>query len=561
MATIGFTVAATAATASIEGTLAAAAIVAAATAAGSIVDREIVYPALGLTPRPEDIQGPRIDDLELTFASEGSPKNYCMGPTNKVPGTVIWIGKLATRKITTQIGSGKNKASQIRFEQFVNLAIGFNTGKTISDITDIWANGELIMTRTASIQITDSSQVLTATKAFWFTSFTNAQGKKVMVAKVVVIIRAPAASTIDLSQFQTTKPVTVEGWANAGNNGTFKVLSVGKSSSSSWITLDNPNAVTEPAGVVSPSLSQQATTWDQRLFKSINIYKGDQVIADPLIEAEEGAANAKIWDKEAYIVIRDFNLTEFNGVIPYSWSIGVEAEISTTVGAAIGEIIERGGLPASRHDVSALTESLRGYYYNGPRSSLEAINPLVVAFDILAQERNGKIVFYKRGSAPEVDVSASDMTAHEPGTAPPPKPALVARANPKDLPAEVLVEYIDADAKDLNGDPSYDKGEARAPRNVASLNPEVIRQVLARVVLTKAEALKVAKRILWTMLANQRRIACQLPPSYAHVQQGDILKVPVGDGTKRMLVERLQRGHNYMLIAEGPVEEAQTLSW
>lgn len=540
----------------------------AAAAAGTFIDQRFLFPALGLTPEPQDIQGQRIDDFQLSFASDGSPKNYGMGPVNKAPATILWVSPVRETKITKR-GGGKNAAAQIQYEYKVDIALGYNTGKTINNITELWANGQLIMTQTNQPNITDSASQLSVTaftrRQFVGWRFVNGRWQLTWNTITWMYIRSPNGGP-DLSQFRTGVDTTVSGFSNAGNNGTFNTLYSYKftgvySTGQSVLVLLNSNAVTEAAAAQTPTISQSVPTWDKSKFKSFTNYKGDQVAVDPTIEADVGVGNAKIWANESYLVIEDLNIIHFGNQIPVSWMVGYKAEATTDVGTAVGEVLARGGLAAGRYDTSFISDNLRGYYYSGPRSTLEALNPLVIAFDLLAQERNGKIVFFKRGNAPEVNVIAGDLTAHEFGSAPPPKPAVTRRMNPKDLPAEVRVEFIDADSVDSNGDPAYEKGMVRAPRNVVAHNTEVVRTVLDRVVMTRAEALKVAKRVQWTIAANMRRIAVQLPPSYILAQENDILKVPVGDGTKRLLVGKLSRGNNYLLIGDGVVEEAQTLSW
>lgn len=652
MATLVFTVAVT----SLEGFagyafLTKIALLTAAAAAGAYADQQFVFPALGLTPRLQDIQGDRIDDLQLSFASEGSPKNYAMGPKNRVPGTIIWL-EVTEVENKVKIGSGKSSATHQTFDYVADVALGFNTGKTIQDVTDIWANGQLIMTQTNNPSVVDVGKVLSVVKQTWIVGWTfkktGTQWGIIPIYQVVMIINSPDGGP-DLTFFRTGENTTTTSFAQAANNGVFNTRRVSflfsnstvvsnirserglfttpnisnfRRTSGSWITdgfvvgayakatgfsnattnaiwkistvtatvltvedpknriptenasagkkvtkllrattlvLDNINVVAEPAGVVTPTLAQSIPTWNKAIFKNLTVYKGDQVAADPIIQAAEGTGNVKIWANEGYLLLEDVQLSHFNNNVPLSWAVGVEADTTIDVGTALGEILGRGGLAAARYDVTALTESLRGYFYSGPRSTLEAINPLVSTFDILAQERSGKIVFFKRGNATEVTVLVADLAAHEEGSELPASLGTITRFNPKDLPAETLVEFIDLDAVDTNGDATYEKGSVRSPRNVAAANVEVTRKVLERVVLSRAEALAIANRVQWTTAANNRRIAVQLPPSYFHVQEGDILKLPIGDGTRRILVERVARGHNYLILVVGIVEEAQTL--
>jgi len=62
-------------------------------AIGSWIDSQFLFPLIfGRDDR--SIIGPRLDDLKLQLASEGSPINLCIGPENRVSGTVIWMTDL-----------------------------------------------------------------------------------------------------------------------------------------------------------------------------------------------------------------------------------------------------------------------------------------------------------------------------------------------------------------------------------------------------------------------------------------------------------------------------------
>jgi hypothetical protein len=59
-------------------------------AAGAYIDSNFLIPALF---PPDDIEGPRIGEISLQTQDEGAPMNFCIGPTCRTAGTVIWVGK------------------------------------------------------------------------------------------------------------------------------------------------------------------------------------------------------------------------------------------------------------------------------------------------------------------------------------------------------------------------------------------------------------------------------------------------------------------------------------
>lgn len=690
--------------------LAAFAAAAAATAAGTYLDQKFIFPALGLVPEQQNLQGNRIDDFQLSLASEGAPKNFGSGPKCRVPGTVIWIYRdPATKspfreiKESNRVG-GKSGSRITNYAYFTDIAIGVHTGFPISKIHSIWANGQLIMTQTRQPGLDDINSVFVVTKVTQ-TRWTFIAGKFVQVTSVQMKITSPSGGP-NLGLLLTGQTTNVSGFTNGANNGNFicgsaartlagavanvkgsyvlgaqvsnvsynggtlkftrgsgswsadgflvgdyvqssgfslgsvnnrkwrvtavsaleltvasqgvlgnatggKITLVTKritrssgsfvadgyvagqlvvfnvagewkvravaasyieivepagetlailSSYSVWrITgsvayLNNPNCVNEDSSAT-PSISQSVPTWDKRLFEDITFYDGSQVAADPTIAAQEGAANAKVWPNESYFVIEGLAMSEFGNTIPVSWSVLVEVDVADVeLSTAFARILQRSGMIPAEYDVTDLDEyKVRGYFYSGPRSGTEALGPLYAAYDVLKQERGAKIFFFRREKAQEIAVAASDLGAGAPGEFGP-KPALVSRGSARSLPAEVLVEYI-SEEKD------FQKGEARSPRTLELAGSDVVRTAAIQVVLNSEQAEKLAKRIHWSAISNARTVVVPLPPSYMKVLENDILLVPAYGGTLRILVQRVTDGLNNLILAEGFIEEAQTLSW
>lgn len=90
-------------------------------ALGSVVDSTLLFPAIF---KNKPIQGPRVDDIGVTTASEGSPMFWILGPRNRVGGTCIWKSQLIEVKTTTKIGKGGGGQKVDNFTYFLDMAIG-----------------------------------------------------------------------------------------------------------------------------------------------------------------------------------------------------------------------------------------------------------------------------------------------------------------------------------------------------------------------------------------------------------------------------------------------------
>lgn len=108
-------------------------------AAGAVIDSQFLFPAI--FGRPSQSVG-KLSDLKAQVASEGSAMNYCLGPENRVGGTVIWMTDLKEHK-SKQGGKGGGGGSYTTYSYSVSAAIGICEGP-IAGIGRIWADGKLI---------------------------------------------------------------------------------------------------------------------------------------------------------------------------------------------------------------------------------------------------------------------------------------------------------------------------------------------------------------------------------------------------------------------------------
>jgi len=111
---------------------------------GNYIDQAYLFPALFGRPN-NDVSGPRLDDVRVQTASEGSAVVTCLGPENRTAGTVIWCTDLVEHKKTQKSG-GKGmggSSSSTTYWYSVSLAIGVCKGE-IAEITKIWADSKLI---------------------------------------------------------------------------------------------------------------------------------------------------------------------------------------------------------------------------------------------------------------------------------------------------------------------------------------------------------------------------------------------------------------------------------
>jgi len=422
--------------ATIAGVSAAALTGAAFAAAGSYIDSQFIFPAL--FKQSSNFQGPKLDDLSLQTASEGSPVHRLYGHKNKVAGQVIWISDLIEETSTQSSGGGKGggggSVTSTTYRYYVNIAI-MVCDHAVDDIVRIQADTKTI--------------------------YSN------------------------------------------GNS-------------------------------------------DHRT-ESITVYKGSLIQdPDPLIESYEGAGEVPAFRGKTYVVIERLALADFGNRVPnflFTVSRGTQ-----TVGEVISTILDEAGVPSVEYDVSELSsDTCRGYVLTGPTPVAQSIEPLMVAFDISTQLRDGKIVFFNSADAAVIEVDEDDLAASQE------QQATQARLTITDIPSYDLPTEIDVRFIDQNR--AMEQGSTRARRlGQAVQTTEVI---TLPITMTTTEANKIAKRRLWRSWQERRAATLALPPSYMTLLEADILSVPFEGETYSIRVSEMNTGANGLLEITGVVVDSE----
>lgn len=192
--------------------------------------------------------------------------------------------------------------------------------------------------------------------------------------------------------------------------------------------------------------------------------------------------------------------------------------------------------------------AFKGIVILGPQSMGDPLGAIMKAYDIIAQETGGKLVFIPRDTLDEITIEADDIAAHSPGEEVPRKVTITDTKNIS-LPKEVNVEHIEP----LN---DYQAGSQRERR--INVNTDHVETLRLPVVLSADEARGIAMRELWTTWANKQRIHLSLPPKYLHILENDIINVPVGSESFRTLITKLEKGRSGLMLIEGDIEVFET---
>lgn len=631
MATVGLAVVGNLIAPGIGGALGAA--------LGGYIDNQFIFPAIFGADTPTQ-EGPRLDQLQLQSASEGSPQKRLYGPKNRVSGTIIWAGTIREQKITEEVGGGKGGGKPagvtVTYAYFIDVAVAICRGPISKvnqikgdqrviyqsartyDVTTALASmtnlpyqqgpprctisgpdiGTLSLTRTGDIGL-ERQVVLTgftnaANNGTWNVVAVNsatdtATLEKAVGASLFIDETSPATANVsqsvtfqtiditgsftivreepeylgritvdeagpDFSEFLRDDTVTISGFSNAANNGTFTVTSARTESNGDTVIEvkkeDTTAFVDEAAGATVNAVQSQPEI--QSRADNITVYPGDETqTADPTISAYEDDVPA--FRGTAYVVFENLSLTDFGNRIP-NFNFEVEADeggnppiTSYTVGDAIEAILARSGyFTSDQYDASACTEELQGYVVPGPQSIIQQLEPLLLTFDIGTFERDGVLTFIPRDEMDVGEITDQDLGAADEGSTPRIRDIQFEVPSGLSLPKEVTVEYSDPN---LN----LQVGAVRERRvNATADNVENVRLPIT---LDANRARGVAQRVLWRPWSEQQRVTFSLPPRFSvWLKEGDRLKLTFNGEAYVIRVQTLDIGVNRVVEVTGIVE-------
>jgi hypothetical protein len=500
--------------------------------AGSYIDQMWMRPLL--TPN-QDSKGPRLDDLPIQTGSEGSGMHYCLGAENRIAGTVIWISDLIEEKRETSVEGGKGGgggAKQTTYNYYLDVAIGVCEGP-VAGIDKIWADSKLIYDAQGGLRVGGDATGYTVN------SF-QPQGDE----NINVTAGTGSFMVGDYVQFGGTGPL---------------------------YRVEQPLTGTGTLRIESPGIQYDIHTGDSVTLMSlgtdgvkdprahlIRVYLGDESqTPDSIIEAAMGAGNVPAFRGTCYVVIDGLLLRDWGNRLP-QFTFLVRAQNHESCAAGISNILERAQINYSlgQYNVDAVAHSIRGYSLTGPTTSIAAIEPIMQAYDILVQESNSSLVFFQRGAETVIDVDADDVACGEKGQRGV-VPFRLTDPSGFDLPREVNVTY-----QDPTND--WQKGSQRHIRNdqptIQVLNIDL------PLVMHPSDAANVAANRLWRGYAERAQVEGTLPPSYFHVEENDIIRVPYQGELYSIRISDVTIGNNYLIAYKGlltgsePADEAITCS-
>ncbi|MGE0046414.1 MAG: glycoside hydrolase TIM-barrel-like domain-containing protein, partial [Hyphomonadaceae bacterium] len=159
-------------------------------------------------------------------------------------------------------------------------------------------------------------------------------------------------------------------------------------------------------------------------------------------------------------------------------------------------------------DAGALNGAVGGCVIDSPASTRDALEPLMQAYDFIAVEREGAIVFTHRSDMPLASIDLDDVV--EPGAA----ASYITRIDSAETPTEARVQFMDADQDYRIASVSARRRDA-AEGGVATL--------AAPLVLDVGQAEALARRALAEARAGAETVEIAIAPGDLAVEPGDVI--------------------------------------
>ncbi|HZM01041.1 MAG TPA: phage tail protein [Planctomycetota bacterium] len=523
-----------------------------------------------------DVEYPKIDDIQVQGFTDGDPMQRFIGRECSITSEVIWRGKLQAFEPSVE-------KSGHPVEYVIPVAFAFGRsfpGTPIEKISFLFANGIPIYWDLDAVDVTGTDIAATLVEV---SDFDAGTGTTTVVQRYLDL----TSSTTDLSGFiaygvvegavggdsvgptidGVPMPVlnalgtvaggvgyaTVSGFAGGGvaNNGSWTVVYA----ATNTLRLKHPTNktytfATDAAGdtvSIVQAASRYVAKMSTKAALGMQIHTGlaepDQ---DPNIVAAEGAGNVPTWGGLVYVTYSGFGLNGFGVSIPRVEAI-IKERRSTDLPTAMKDIVlAMSDLGTCDVNTDEAVGVFRGYSVRGSRSLRDTLAPLLIAYNLVTQERDGIFWIRHRLSVQEDTIDEAELGAQQGDSETIESPLGIQRADPKSQPAQVTLKFLDPNRRLQTG-----TQVARRP----ALPLDNVAEFSLPITLDRGQGLNIARRLLYAEAIAATRIGTTLPPSRLLTYESMRFDIPYAGRDYTMLSSRVTRGANWLIELEGQADD------
>ena len=562
-----------------------------AMAVASIVDSTVIMPMLF---PPDPIEGAKVDSIDIMSADEGAPVSECYGTFAKTGGQLIWTYKLESQ---SQTSGSRKRGYTTTHTYFIKcaVAVAYTPNNALATIDQVQMDEKVVyrnINTTAPTTVTESGFLahVQYDGTYWVAFGTTDAVNNVYNAFTVgdVVSWGDSSGSVTNDEFNVganndaNDRIIDKGFSRipyytetdidfSRVYSSFKSFRMQKSKSkeyvetdgtdaAGWEFYDKPSGITDEVQVVGVA----GAGWAAGIQTSGEpvIYLGDQTADDPTMELyniTSGAdSNLPAFKDIAYVVFKNLNLERWGQRIPNMTFVVSAHSDYRTVPTIMTQILSNGNIDSTEFDTSNVAStSVIGYTVKGATELAKKLQPLMIAFNIVAQERGNKIYFHDRASVPSITVSSGYETAYVGN----PNDGVEIEESPySERVGEINLKFVNSDDDEFRGGQERivfrnDGIESDNFNKMTKLNMQL------PVTMARSTAKQVAARMLYSTHVDVLSYQFNLPMTYLHIQENDKLNVTIGGKSHAMLVRKVDIGANGLISVQGMQETAVNTDW
>lgn len=216
------------------------------------------------------------------------------------------------------------------------------------------------------------------------------------------------------------------------------------------------------------------------------------------------------------VFLKDDMVFAFSGTAYNVFTRGLITPGSEILGDIVrNETLQSGLLSSGDIDVSALTDTVRGYRISSVAAIRSGIEPLQSVWPFDVRQHGYQLQCVKRGGSAVATITEADLDARASGDKPGTRLG-IEREMDSQLPRRIVLTHVDPDRE-------YDPGEQGAERlNTTAVN---VQSTDLPIVLTATEAGGAAEVALYLRWLERYGYSATLAPSWRHLEPADVVDI------------------------------------
>ena len=471
-------------------------------------------------------------DLQLSGTSEGDELPLIMGQNCRVPGALIWIGKVtkSVKDSTGGKGAGADFSDpKVKTNADLIYLVSENPLGTGGTIREVRGSGFTVWRKDSTLTIVDD--------VFTVTAGTFAGGLPKLT------ITSPKSGQ-DISVFEVGQDLTLSGF-NAANNGTWRCIKAqyAKKTGISTLQLKDPTNTKVPVNQ-SPGFTgtiAQPLPDVKKAMESGTVLTGSATQTAPAeyVAFEEFAPGYRL---RAGFFMKQLNVLKVTSLLGLEFYVN-ERSATLTLSQAVDMVMTyRSDLQSAQWNSTALTGTVPSYVVPGS-SGLQALLPLMIAYEFSFRDDNGVLVFFHNNTGTVITLDPVDMAAMSVNAGEDTQhPVDLKLRDHNEFPFKCTVAF-----NDINNE--MQRATVSQVRYGTTSSKETTVD-LTGLGLSHADARKIAKRELYAPEARKIITRISTLPKYLGIRHDDVLNTTIDDTTYPLRVGRVEETDDYLLTID-----------